>query len=366
MMKLEGGKISSLELALLVISFNLGTTLILNPGSAIGRDAWLAALAGMGEGLVFVWIVLTLAARFKNRTLIQINDLIFGSYVGKAISLLYLWYFLHMGSIALRNYADFFTTTIYTETPVIVFQIMLVLVSAWTVHNGLEVLVRCSTFLVPLVLLAVILDTFLLLKDMELTNLLPILDVSWGKFFQASHSVAVFPFGDIIVFLMILPFTNAQKKNRMVVILAIIVSGLFLTLVVARNTAVLGSTVDIQAYPSFPAIRLINIAKFLTRLEIIIAVNLLAMGFIKGTILYYSTVLGLAQLLKLRSYLPLVLPLGAIFVSLGILMFESNVESLMLTKELFLYYKLLFQLILPLLFLIVAVIRGVPEKGKGV
>lgn len=364
MRKLEGGKISCSQLALLIVGCYLGASLILNPGQLIGRDAWLAVLAGLGEGLFFVGVVLTLAARFKGQTLIQINDLIFGPYLGKVISLVYLWYFLHLASLVLRSFGDFFVATIYPETPILVFIIMLVLVCASAVRNGLEVLVRCSMILVPLALLTIIFDTALLLKDMDFANFLPALDVPWQEFLKVSNGVAAFPFGEAIAFLLILPFTTDQKKIGTTVIMAVIVVGLFLVLVVARNTAVLGAAATIQTYPSFPAIRLINIAKILTRLEIIIAVNLLTMGFIKVSFFYYSTVLGLAQLLQLRSYLPLVLPLGAILVSLSILQFESNIENIRFAFQIYPYYAPFFQLGLPLLSLIIAVIKGLPKKRK--
>lgn len=364
MMKLEGGKVSNSQIAFLIIGTYLGSSMILNPGQSIGRDAWLAVLAGLGEGLFFVWIVLTLAARFKGQNLVEINDQIFGPYLGKVVSLAYLWYFFHLASLVLRNFGDFFITTIYAETPIIVFIIMLTLVCASAVRNGLEVIVRCSAVLVLLTILVTFLDAFLLIKEIKLSNFLPLLDVSWQKFFQVSHSVAAFPFGEIIAFLMILPFSTDRKKAGKIVFVAIIVVGLVLALIVARNTAVLGVTVTAQTYPSFPAIRLINIAKVLTRLEIIIAAVLLATGFIKVTFYYYSTVLGLAQLFKLRSYLPLVLPLGAGLVSFSILQFESNIENIKFAFEIYPYYTIPFQLGLPLLSLIIAVIRGIPQKGK--
>lgn len=365
MIKLEGGKVSNAQIAFLIIGTYLGSSMILNPGQSIGRDAWLAVLAGLGEGLFFVLIVLTLAARFKGQNLVQINDRIFGAYLGKIVSVAYLWYFFHLASLVLRNFGDFFTAVIYTETPIIVFIIMLSLVCASAVRNGLEVIVRCSVFLVSLTILVTILDTFLLIKEIKLSNFLPMLDVPWPKFFKVSHSVAAFPFGEIVAFLMILPFSTEQKKVAKIVFLAVIMVGLVLALIVARNTAVLGITVTVQTYPSFPAIRLINIAKVLTRLEIIITAVLLVTGFIKVTFYYYSTVLGLAQLLKLRSYLPLVLPLGAGLVSLSILQFESNIENIKFAFEIYPYYTIPFQLGLPLLSLLIAVIRGIPQKGKG-
>lgn len=360
MMQLEQGRISSAQLVMLIIGFNLGTSLILNPGWIAKGDAWLAVLAGLGEGLVFVAMALFLATRFKGKNLVEINDLVFGSYLGKAVSLAYLWYFLHLASTVLRSFGDFFINTIYPETPLLVFIILLVLVCASAVRNGLEVIVRCSLILVPLTVFFFVVDTVFLLKEIKLTNFLPVFDISWQEFLRASHGAATFPFGETIAFLMILAFVQDQSKVGGRVILSVVIAGLLLSAIVARNTAVLGITATIQSYPSFIVVRLINIAKVLTRLEIIVVTSILVMGFLKVSVLYYGTALGLAQIFKLRSYLPLVFPVGVIMVILSVFSFKSSLELFNFAFKIYPYYSLPFQVGLPLLSLIVATMRGLP------
>lgn len=364
-MKLEGGQIANNQLMFLIMGVLLGSSIILNPAGMLGRDAWVAVLAGGFEGLLFLWVVLALAKRFRGQNLVQINEAIFGTYVGKVVSLLYLWYFLHLGSLVLRDFGEFFTTVIYTETPIIVFLLLLTFVCASAVRNGLEVIARCSVILVFLTIFAIIIDTVLLVREINLTNLLPVLDVDRLRFFEVSHSVASFPFGEVVVVLMVLAYCNNPRKGGFATFWAIIVSSLLLALIVARNTAVLGPATCVQTFPSFPVIRLISIGEFFTRLEILIAMNILAVGFIKIAVFYYGTVLGLAQILRLRSYLPLVLPIGALLVVLSILSSESNVYHTYFAFEIYPYYSLPFQIGLPLLSLFIAIIRGLPQKGKG-
>lgn len=359
MMRLEQGRISSIQLVMLIIGYIFGTSLILNPGRMAGHDAWLTVLAGLTEGLIFVFIITALGTRFKGKNLIEINDLIFGSYLGKVVSLVYLWYFLHLASMVLRSYGDFFTDTIYPETPLIVFILLLVLVCASAVRNGIEVIVRCSLILVPLTIFFIITDTLLLLKDMKITNFLPIFDIPWQKFLWASHGAATFPFGETVAFLMVFAFVQDQQKVRARTLQAVVIAGLFLCVIVARNTAVLGITATVQTYPSFLAIRLIDIAKVLTRLEIIVMTSFLVMGFLKVAVLYYGTVVGLAQLFKLGSYLPLVFPVGIIMVTLSVFSFASSLELINFAYEKYPYYSLPFQVGLPLLSLIVASLRDV-------
>ena len=57
---------------------------------------------------------------------------------------------------------------------------------------------------------------------------------------------------------------------------------------------------DIYTYPSYTAVRAVNIFEVITRIEILVVINFLTMGFIKVTVLYYAVSLGTAQLLKLK------------------------------------------------------------------
>jgi spore germination protein KB len=327
-MKLEAGKIANTQLFFLALGMLLGSSMILNPAQSIGRDGWLAVLAGMVEGFFFLGVMVTLAGRFKGQTLVQMNETIFGSLLGKIVSLVYLAYFWHLGSIVLRDFGDFYLAIVYPETPLVVIILLLALLCASAVRNGLEVLGRCSVFLVPIAVFFIIFDSLLLIEKIELSNLLPVLDVPWKDLLKVSHGVATFPFGEAVIFLMVMAFSNNQRQVRKTMFGAMFTAGVLLSWLAARNTGVLGSIVCIQAYPSFPVIRYINLGEIFTRLEIVVAAVLLSLGFIKITVFYYGTVLGLAQLMRLRSYLPLVLPVGAMMVFLGACVFQSNVENI--------------------------------------
>jgi len=363
MMQLEQGKLSSGHLIFLIFGYTLGSSVILNPGRLAGHDAWLVILAGLGVGLLYVFIFTTLALRFKGKNLVEINDLIFGKYLGKLLSLTYLGYFLWTGSLATREFCDFFVDTIYPQTPLIVFVILILIVCAYAVRHGIEVIMRCSIILFPVVVGFFLLGTFFLVAQMEFTNFLPVFDISWQRFILSTCTTSAFPFGETVVLLMVLAYVQDQQKIRKSVILSVVLAGLFLCAVVIITTAVLGITADIQTYPSLLTIRLINAGEVFTRLEIIVLGTILAFGFLKIVVLYYAATLGLAQVFKLRSYLPLVIPVGIMTVVIAMLSFENMNELIEFDINRYRYYALPIQVGLPLLSLIVAAIRGV--RGKA-
>ncbi|HBG15743.1 MAG TPA: spore gernimation protein, partial [Firmicutes bacterium] len=81
-----------------------------------------------------------------------------------------------------------------------------------------------------------------------------------------------------------------------------------------RTTGVLGKISESYIFPNYETDRLIDIGNTLTRLEILPVLNFLTMGFIKSSVSLYVTSLGTAQLLNLRTYRPVVIPLGIMMI----------------------------------------------------
>lgn len=363
-MSIESGKIPSSQLCTLMVGFLLGSTLIISPGQQAGRDIWIAAILGFLEGLAFALIYILLLKKFPGKTIIQINDFIFGKYLGKVVSIFYLWFFFHLGSMVLRNFGDFFTAVIYPETPMVVLMAMLMLVSAMAVRNGIEVISRTSIILVPLTFLIVFFTMFFSIKDMDFTNFLPVLETPLRDVLLAGHNIAAFPFGESIAFVMVIPFLGNPKKTKATVFLAFSLALFLFIGIVVRNISILGDTASLHAYPSYEAVRLIKIADILTRLEIAVAANFLIMGFLKIIVLYYAVSLGTAQLFNLRTYLPLVIPIGALMIFLSIFQFSSNIENIEFATKVYPFYSLPFEVFLPALTLMISFFKK-PNKKRG-
>ena len=328
-MKIEKGEISSSQLMFMIIGFIQASNLLLVlTGGIVSHDGWLAILAALGIAIPIVFCYAALAKEFPGKNLIQINDIIYGAYLGKLISVSYIFFFLSLVSLDLRFFSDFLITYIMPETPIWAILVMLTLVSSWAVRGGIEVIARCS-FIIIVIASTVILLTFaFLLGDMEFTNLLPILDLPLKDFIQGTHIILSIHYLEIVAFFMVMAFVNKPKQVKLPMLSGLILGGVSLLILEVRNIAVLGSIADIVTSPSFVAARYISVAEVFTRLEMFVAIMLITTVFLKVSILYYAVVLGLAQTLKLRSYLPLVTPIGIIAIFLAIITADSSMEQL--------------------------------------
>jgi spore germination protein KB len=362
-MNLEKGRISSSQLATLVTGFIFGSSLVLLPDGTAGHDAWIAGILGLGEGLLIAYIFVSLANRFKGKSFIEISNLVYGRYIGKFVSTAFLWYLFHLGSLVVNNFGQFFSTMVMPETPRLIFFLLTIFVCISAASKGIEVIARCSQVLVPITLFVLIANTLLLIGKVRFTNFFPLLEVPVKTLLLAGHRVGSFPFGETVAFLMVIISVNKSKQVLSSVRKAMMFSGCILVIVFVRNIGVLGDTIDVYIYSSYQTLKIIDIYNILTRMEAFSAISSLTMGFLKISVLLYGVSLGTAQILNLKSYKPVVVPVGLLMALLAHFHFSNIPEMLMFEREIYPFYSIPFQIGIPLLTLIVATIRGLPKQN---
>ncbi len=362
-MLVDNGRISKGQLVYLMVGFLYGSAVIVGVGSHAGPAGWLAVLIGVAEACVFIFIFGTLSSRFPGKSFIEIADEVYGCYLGKVVSLLYLWFLFHIGSLIIRTYGDFLSFTLLPGTPIIILMGLLLVVSGSAVRNGIEVLARCSQFIVPVAIIAALVTFALLLKEFNMQNLVPLLgDKSLKEVLWAGHQVAVFPGGEAVAFMMVTPFIRNKRGTTATMIAALALTGLFGAATAVRNAAVLGETLQAHVYPTYSAIRLVNVGNLLTRLEIFEVINLITMGFIQLSVVYFGVVLGISQMAKLKSPRSIVYPVGILMILLAVLNFANVAEHFEFSLDAWPYYAVPFELGLPLLTLVIAMVRGLPKQ----
>jgi len=365
-MNIEKGRISASQLFFLGVGFFLGSILNVTLASGLAKqETWLALLGGFILSIPFIWSQLRLATLFPAKNLIQINDLVYGRYLGKFISLLYIWFFGSLVSINLRYFGDFFLTFIMPDTPLSVFLIFLAMACAYTVNRGLETIAKTAVFYVLIVFFFIVMTTLLLCGEMQFGNLLPIGVIPLKDLGKGIFILAVVPFLETVVFLMIIPSVRPLTRGINRYGFALAMGCLILLIICLRDIATLGNTFPIFTAPFLEAGRLISLAKIFTRMELLIATGLLLGQFIKVSIFYYGSVLSLAQLFNLNSLHPLILPFGALTVGLAILVAESTIEQAVAILHYYAIYAIPFEFILPPLTFLLAKTRGLPKKKRG-
>lgn len=365
MIKFEKGLISSSQLNLLTAGFVMaGIVTIPYATQIVSQDNWLAVISGFGLSLPFVLVYTHIAQRFPQNNLIEIHDTVYGPLIGKLISASYIFFVFNLFIVNLMYIGDFTLTYLLPETPMWVVLLMFTFVCNWAVRHGLEVIARINPLFVIASIFITFLTIILLIKDMEPTNLLPILDVPILNFIQGVHLMISIPFLEIVIFLLFIPCANQPNQIKRSMLFGFCLGGIYLLITVLRNTMVLGPLLTLLSTPSYESIRIIDVGGVLTRLEVLFAFVLIIMLFIKTSLLYYSTVLGLAQILCLHSYLPLVIPVGILAICFSIITYRPFVVQIDTSLNVWPFIVFPFEVLFPLLTLVIAKLRKLPTQTR--
>ncbi|HBR28443.1 MAG TPA: hypothetical protein DD789_03275 [Firmicutes bacterium] len=355
---MDQGKISPWQLTLLVMSFTIGNWIVLPAGTEAWQNLWLIMILALGEGLVFAYLSLLLFRRFPGKTLFEIFALVFGSVGGKFLSLLFLWFFLQTGAAALMIFVTLLKTTIFTATPDMALLVPWMLIVIYGCRRGIEVIARSNEPLIIATIFLLFISVLLVLNIFDPANLLPLFNLPLSDALWISVGIAVFPFGQNVLFLMILPRVNRRQKVTGAVLKGMIGAGGYLLLIQFLTVGVVGKVGEIYVFPSYEFYRMIDIARVLTRLELIPLLNFMTMGFIKIMLCLYALAVGTAQVFNLRTYRPLVFPLGALLLIAAFRFAPSISQHLRFVEEVNPYFGLFYSVFLPLLTLGVALVRG--------
>lgn len=364
---LENGKISAGQFKVLVILFILGAGILFEPSilaASAKQDAWISAIIGVAVGWGLIWLYTILGSRFPDMTLFEYSERILGKWLGKIVSLLFLFFFfIYLAAHILRNIGDFVATQIMPETPMQFIMIIYLSIVIMGTRLGIEPIARVGEILFPWVLLFFFILLVSLSPELEVSKMKPIFEEGIKPILKGSTYVIAFPYMDSIILLMLFPYVNRTKEAKKAFLSGALIGGLMLILITIYTILVLGA--DFAArnlYPSYALAKQINIANFFTRIEAVVAGIWFLSIFFKLTICFYVSSLGLAQILNLKEYRPLTIPLGMILLVLSIIISPNMTEFQEFTTKYTLPLSLPFGLFLPMLILVVAVIRG--KKGN--
>jgi spore germination protein KB len=343
-------KISDLQGIKLIILFIFGSTLVMGTGGEAERDMWISIVIAVLLAVPIYLVYSRILSLFPDKDLFEILELNFGKFFGKLISLMFIWFAFHLGALVLRNFGEFISTVGLPETPEIVPVIMFGLLCIYGAKAGIETLAKCAEYFIVFVISIIIIFGLLAIPSLDMDNILPIMGDGLGKAMSGVLSSFTYPFGETVVFMMILSALQHKKSPYRVYIPALLLGGLVIVIISVRNIMVLGpNTLKAVYFPSYSALSRINIGNFLQRLEIAVTIVFILSGFIKITVCLLAATKGVARVLGFDDYRILVAPIGLLMVNLANIIYEDINETFDWAFEVWPYYAFPFEAILPIL-----------------
>ena len=323
--------ISAGQLAILYISFMVGSSIVYIPNPMIhfaGNMAWLSITVSALMGMLLLSLVLYLFRCYPDDEYTACLNRVYGRWIaGVFIALLILMLFLMFSYIVL-GIGNFFNNTMMVETPMYVFNGLTIIVAAYTVHAGIEVMGRMYFLLTASMMLAVVVIVLLAIPSAKTEALLPqfaegIKPVLHGIYFSFG-----FPIAELFLFSVILPFVRKDSRRDagkwLYAMTAL--SGFLLLIIILITVMTLGPLAGDRKFSLYAVARLIEIGNFLLGLEAVVGIALISGSFMKATIVLYILNHVTVRFFKLDDDKLLLPAISFIAFLLSMTMFRSEAE----------------------------------------
>lgn len=301
-------KFNSEQLYSLMTVFLLGSSAFLDPAKGAKRDAWLAILISLILGLLLYRIYMSIYKNNPSTSFINCLQQAWGKYVGGFVGVIYIVYCIYIAARVLRDFCEIIITVALDNTTLFTISILMMFLMVYTVMKGFTAFARTAwiCFFIASVIILILLFCQLISGYFSLDRLKPVLENGWGP---VMHTVfpktLTFPFGESVVFLLLMHHFDKPKKSMKIGSFAMITAGFFLMTASIIHIGNLGvKVVEVSNFPVLSSVSLINIGDFFTRLESLAVITFVFFGFIKISILFFGAVTGTIDLFALsRNWL---------------------------------------------------------------
>lgn len=291
-----------------------------------GRDAWLSVLSAWFLDVMLALVYAYMGIRFPGENFVQYSITILGEYLGRMVGILFPLFFLLVYTLMLRGLSQLVNTVFLPRTPFEVILVSSYLVSALIGRKGIEVIARMTEILGPLFFLSLLTLCFLVIPSFHIARLKPQFDEGVMPFLTGTPLMLT-SFGVCIIMAMYIPLCNRPENGFLAKFSAVSMGALVVGLVTALSVGIFGIK-DAQ-YMSSPALQLsemINFSNYFERVEMIWLLILVGSAIVASSSLLWAFGQGLAQVVGLKTYQPLIYPGALIALVLSIVSFPSNLQ----------------------------------------
>lgn len=350
-------RIGTLAICTMIILFEIGSTPLFELGIEARQDAWLAMTVAATIGLGMVWVFIRLQQRAPRADLVDLYKLHFGRWAGALMGVVQGLFFAYESMRNVRDFGELTTVTLLEQTPQSIVMLVIFGISLYTVWQGVEVMFRASMLILPVVMFSYMLLIVLLLSA-GIPNfhlLMPVMEHGWLPIWNAFPNVLVFPFTQIVLFLMFWKYAAFPSKVYKAVFISYSVVAVFLICINALILSVLGPEIAaVTALPMLEVVELIRLANFIERLDVIVTLLLFLGLYVKMTALYMGAVLALRSAIGI-SYRWCTALLGILIYGTSFLE-PNNTAHLWIGLKLTPRYTMVYQIVLPIVMLLIGAV----------
>ena len=299
------------------------------PGMLImqaGRDAWLSVLSAWFLDSMLALVYAYMGIRFPGENFVQYSITILGKYLGRMVGIFFPIFFILVCTIVLRGLGTIVSTVFLPTTPLNIILVSSFLVSALIGRKGIEVIARMTEVLGPLFFLSIIVLFLLVLPSFDIARLKPQFDEGVVPFLLGTPLLLT-SFGVCIIMAMYIPLCNRPENGFLGKFSAVSMGALVVGLITALAVGIFGIEDAQHMYtPGLQLARMINFSNYLERVEMVWLLILVGSSIVASSSMLWAFGQGLAQIVGMKTYQPLIYPGALLSLVLCIVSFPSSIQ----------------------------------------
>lgn len=297
--------ISTLEVCSMMLLFLTGSTIVVGLNFTAMEDSIFAIAIEIGFGLLLFYFYLLVLKKSAWKEFLPLLEMGFGSFLAKIIALVFSFYFLYIAARVMNDFAFFTTQLLYPDAPKWIAALPFLVAIGYCLMLGIEAIARSAVimgfFFVVILVVLWLLGFFS--EEFQARYLLPLFSHGFTPIRKMIFPTGLtFPYGELVVFLVLLPKVAQKEKIQKVVWIPIVMAGLVMMITMELVIGILHAPfANTYYFPFVKAMELITYLGVIEHLEIFTYLLLIGGGFIKVSVFIYAARAVLTQLFKVKQ-----------------------------------------------------------------
>lgn len=319
------------------------------------QDAWISALVTLVFSIFYLILISLLWSQYPNNTYIKTIESILGNKLGLIVGAIFtIASFLSIPQIC-WNVSSLINIENMPETPAYIIDMVFVIVIVIALLYGLEAIARSYEILLYFMAILFILSMILVFPKAKIENLQPVFENGIGAILRGALILSAYTVSPSVELLMIYPVNIINiKKAKKSFFIGHIFGELLVFISIIMSTLVLGSGVTADAkYPIYMLAQQINVGSVITRVESLDIIVWIIASLTRAIIYFYAAVIGISDILGLKDYKKIVIPLGFIILVMSQITYPDGIYQLNWNRVVWPPFVTTFGIALPLTLVIV-------------
>jgi spore germination protein KB len=355
--------ISSWQLACLFLAFLTGSAIINIPAPMVEvaqNAAWLSLIFATGLGMILLLCALYIY-QSSGESFLGYSKQALGKWFTLCISIPIIMLLILIIAFIIIDIGGFFSNALMRETPTYVFHTLILLLAAMTARSGIEPMARMFVWLLFAMVCFSIGILFLAIPFYHVEHLFPIMPDGIMPFLHGIYRAFSFPYAELILFSLLLPFISKKDKQplKKIMLITLCIHGTLILIPIVASIMAYGPIAGTVKYSVFNIARLINIRDAIERIESVIGLALIVGSYMKASIMLFLLKELLSDVLNLENNRIIIFPISFLILLLSLTMFDHETEF---AEAVFVTWPLFINTVVVLPFLFITLVAVFKKK----